>query len=162
MTAQSTMKHKFDQEALDKLIENHLSFYKNREHTHNQRGAVEYVSVDTPTQMLHAYAEKISAGYTLHESFPVNAHMMNGTGFYSFYVVKPEQLQREDIEFITAEVTAEYHAERKRLYQQHLDFIVQESMEREKREQERKAQLAAEKAKTKFEAEARETLGEFA
>lgn len=154
--------HTFDQAALDKLIENHLSFYKSREATHSQRGAVEYVSVDNPTQMLHAYAEKISAGYTLHESFPVNAHMMNGTGFYSFYVVKPAHIQADDIAAITDAVTAEYNEQRRTAYEAHKATIVAESLEMARRAEAKKAAEAEAKLIAKLEKEAAQALGDFA
>lgn len=153
--------HTFDQAALDKLIENHLSFYKSREASHNQRGAVEYVSVDTPTQMLHAYAEKVSAGYTLHGSFPVNAHMMNGTGFYSFYVVKPERMQAEDIAAITTEVTAEYNEQRRAAYEAHKATIIAESLAMAKRAAEKKAAEAEAKLVAQAAKDAELALGAF-
>ncbi|APU29964.1 hypothetical protein UYA_09560 [Ectopseudomonas alcaliphila JAB1] len=153
--------HTFDQAALDKLIENHLSFYKSREATHSQRGAVEYVSVDSPTQMLHAYAEKISAGYTLHESFPVNAHMMNGTGFYSFYVVKPAHMQAEDIAAITAEVTAEYNEQRLAAYEAHKQMLIAESLAMAKRAAEKKAAEAEAKLVAQAAKDAEQALGVF-
>ena len=153
--------HEFDQEALDKLIANHLGFYASREATHDTRGALEYISVDTPTQMLHAYAEKISAGYTLHDSLPVNAHMVNGMGFFSFYVVKPSHMQDEDIAAIKAEVTAVYTEQRRAAYEAHKQLLIAESLEMARRSAEKKAAEAAEKARAKFEAEALVALGEF-
>lgn len=161
MSSKHNITHQFDQAALDKLIENRLSFYRATEATGTKRGAVEYVSVDTPSQMLQAFAEKTAAGYTLHESYPVSAQTLNGIGMYSFYVTRPEHMQASDVSAITDEVTEAYNEQRRQAYEQHKTQIVQESLERERREQERKAQAAEDKARAKFETEALQALGEF-
>jgi hypothetical protein len=150
----------FVQEDLDRLIENNLSFYRSRESTSTALGAVEYIIVDTPTQMLQAFSEKVAQGYTLHEGFPVNAHTANGIGFYSFYVTKPETMQAEDAAAIKVQVEQEYRTELQRRYDECLRVTVAESIAREERKAEREAAAKAEKLRAKLEAEAIAALGE--
>lgn len=160
MTAQSTMKHQFNQADLDILVDRAVKHYKERLPVPGVRSALERVEVAHRIDILPTFAKKLAEGYTCAEGLDISIGI-GQLGQNEFYVCRPQPMQDADIAEITQEVTDRYNAERKRLYQQHLDFIVQESMEREKREQERKAAVAAEKAKAKFEQEALEALGKF-
>lgn len=150
----------FIQEDLERLIENNLIFYRSRESTSTTLGAVEYIIVDTPVQMLQAFAEKVAQGYALHEGFPVNAHTANGIGFYSFYVTKPEHMQAEDVAAIRVQVEQEYRAELQRRYDECLRVTLEESLAREQRKAEREAEAKAEKLRTRLLADAVSALGE--
>lgn len=163
MTAQSTMKHQFDNEAYEKLVAHHVANYQTNEPRGSERGAVVCIGASTMAEFLTEYTAKLGEGYTLHPHPAYTPAISTGNGYtyVRAYLLKPSADQAADIEAIRVEVLEQYNAERKRLYQQHLDFIVEGSMEREKREQERKAAVAAEKAKAKFEQEALEALGKF-
>lgn len=163
MTAQSTMKHKFDAEAYEKLVAHHVANYRTNEPRGSQRGAVVCIGASTLAEFLTEYAAKLSEGYTLHPHPAYTPAVSTGNGYtyVRAYLLKPEAEQAADIEAIREEVLEQYNAERKRLYQQHLDFIVQESLERERREQERKAAAAAEKARVVALKDAELALGKF-
>lgn len=157
----STIQHLFNQDDLNRLIANRLSFYRATESTPTKLGAVEYVSVDTPTQMLQEFADKVAQGYTLHESYPVSAQTMNGIGLYSFYVTRPQHMQEADIAVLTEQVIAEYNEHRRQLFDQHKAQIVADSLERERRATTKKAQEQEAKFIAKLEQAALEALGSF-
>lgn len=157
----STIKHLFNQDDLNRLIDNRLSFYRATEASGSKLGAVEYVSVDTPVQMLHAFADKVAQGYTLHESYPVSAQTMNGIGLYSFYVTRPQHMQEADIAVITEQVTAEYNEHRRELFEAHKKQIVADSLAMAKRAEAKKAAEAEAKLLARLEKEAAEALGTF-
>ncbi|WP_010483175.1 hypothetical protein [Pseudomonas sp. S9] len=153
--------HNFVQQDLDALIDNAIAWYNSREDVTNERGAITYVSTNTAMEHLTAYGEYLTAGYTLHPTYPVSAGFTNGVGLFGFYVVKPQALRDSDIEAIKAEVEADYRASLKVKYDAHVASIVSESVARAENEAQRKAEQAHEKLVAKAKADAISALGEF-
>ncbi|QKE63235.1 hypothetical protein HNE05_07640 [Aquipseudomonas campi] len=136
--SKQTIRHTFDADELKRRVENELTFYRSRDTTARQRGALVKVSHSNATWFLQEIAEKVLAGYTLAEASPILTTYPEFSAFY----VKPAALQQDDIAAITAELEAEYKAELKAAYDSHIEAIVAETVAREEAAQRKKEDQA--------------------
>ncbi|YCH22957.1 hypothetical protein M1D96_05460 [Pseudomonas sp. D1-3] len=154
----SKITHTFDQSTLEARIANEREFYLAREAVPHapHDGARVLVSGNYPGDLITNVLEKTSEGYTF---LPETVNASSG---YSFCIMfKPQVEQEVDIKLLVERVTAQYNAERKSTYDAHLEKVVQESLERERRIAERKQADAEAKLRTKLEQEALAALGAF-
>lgn len=157
----TTITHKFDQDTLDALIGNAIIRYQSNESIGKELGAVVSLYGDYPGLFLDAYDRAMKDGFTRHPSYPVEFRQNGPIGFYRCYLVKPVDQQQADVATITRQVTDAYNADRAEKHAQHLERIIQETLSREAREQEKKAAAALEKAREKARKDALEALGAF-
>lgn len=151
------IEHQFVQEDLDKLVANAITFYKTSEDSQREAGAIVLVSGDFPIFFLENVIALHDQGFTLHTTLPIHQ-----TPTYCYcYMTKPEAQQQLDIERIKTKVEADYHAELKRRYEAHLDFIVAETVRRAEALELKKAETAKEKLIAQARKEALAALGEF-
>lgn len=155
------IKHTFNQEHLDRLIQVAVDAYQHTESFGNSIGAIVSVSADYPSQFLAVYAEKLANGYKLHPTMPVDFNQYGGAQFFRCYMIKPEAVQAEELKVIKAKVEKNYRAELRKAYDAHLEAMVAESVARAEREAQKKQEAARQKLIEQARKEAVAALGEF-
>jgi hypothetical protein len=151
------LNHQFVQEDLDKLVASAAAFYKSREDTPREAGAIVLVSGDAPLFYLQNILALAASGYNLHESLPIH----QTSSYCCAYMTKPESQQKLDIEAIKVKVEADYRETLKARYEAHVDAIVAETLQRAERTELKKAETAKEKLIAQARKEALAALGEF-
>jgi len=129
----------WDQAEYDRRLESWVHAYR---HTEN---SMELVSASLGHEFLQAVIDKAQAGYTItHTKRLVHAEL-----YHSTYMVKPLEMQEQDIEAIKAKVKSEYvewleseHARYQNLLREQL-VQAQEEKERKAAEQLKAKQMAA-------------------
>ena len=154
----SKITHEFNQVELDRRISNEHEFYLAREALSHapHDGARVLVSGNYPGDLITNVIEKTSERYTF------LSETVNASSGYSFcMMLKPQVEQEADIKLLVERVTTEYNAERKAAYDEHVQKVVSESLDRERRIMEKKQADAEAKLRAKLEQEALQALGEF-
>lgn len=152
-----TIRHTFDADELQRRIDNELTFYRSRDTTARQRGALVKVSHSNATWFLQEIAEKVLAGYTLAEASPILTTYPEFSAFY----VKPAALQQDDIAAISSDLEAVYRAELRQAYDSHIEAIVAETVARAERAEQKKQEAARAKLIEAARKDAERTLGVF-
>lgn len=145
--------HNFDADELQRRIDNAVGFYEGSTEDFDTKGAIVAVSENSFAANLIKYEELRSEGCTLADS---KWHSPD-----RILVRKPQRIIDSEIAAITKEVTEEYTAERRALYDQHVLSVVEESVARERRIIEKKQADAEAKLRAKLEQEALAALGTF-
>lgn len=131
--------HNFNQDDLDTLINEAVTYYHMVETTDDRVGALYPILADYPAAFMDKYDQHMKLGYTRAENPYPQFQTLNGNGYFKLWLVKPESEQVADIEAIKEQVAAEYKAELGRRYDLHLEAVVAESLVREQRKEEKKA-----------------------
>lgn len=155
------IKHVFDQKDLDRLTQVAIDAYQHTESFGKSIGAIESVSADYPSQFLAVYADKLSNGYKLHPTMPVDFNQYGGAQFFRCYMIKPEAVQAEELKVIKAKVEKDYRAELRRQYDAHLEAVIAESVARAERAEAKKVEEKRAKLVEQARKDAIAALGEF-
>ena len=132
-----TTTFQFDQNMLDKLTEQRITYYKMQEASSNTPGAIVSVFADWPSEYMKTVLQYAAEGYTLHDNMPIH----HTAQFCRCYMVKPQTLQEAEIEQLKQQVEAEYRAN---LATEKAKWLEQQSLKllRERKEQEAAKQAA--------------------
>ena len=107
--------------------------------------------------LLEAVIEKVNAGYQITSEFPIQFEPLH----FSCYLIKPTEMQKEDLARICAEVKEQYITELEKERAEYKARLIQQLEEAEVAKEQKKLEDQKKKRRAELEKEASECFGEL-
>lgn len=108
-------------------------------------------------QLLEAVIEKVNSGYQLASDYPIHTDPLH----FSCYLIKPTEMQKEDLARICTEVKEQYITELEKERAEYKARLIQQLEEAEAAKEQKKLEAAKAKRRLEIEAEADNCFGEL-